>query len=165
MILCEAKYRLGAAELEVHRRVFVGMDIHFNCTQCGRCCRDTRVPLTASEAVAWLNRGHEVQLLCEASPWPPALDSEPRALHFKRRSFTVASGSMPARVVVILVANVVGDCPNLLPSRRCGIYEIRPLVCRIYPAEVNPFVILERDKKACPQEAWTDCWISQLGTA
>ena len=44
----------------------IGMDIHFGCTQCGKCCRDTKVPLTVAEAIKWLNRGDEVQLLCEA---------------------------------------------------------------------------------------------------
>jgi Fe-S-cluster containining protein len=131
------------------------MDIRFKCTQCGQCCRDTKIPLTVAEAIDWLNRGHDVQLLCEASPWPAALDREPRALHFKRRSFAVTSGSMPTRVVVMLVANVVGACPNLLPDKRCRIYEDRPLVCRIYPAEINPFVALKRENKACPPEAWT----------
>lgn len=63
---------------------------------------------------------------------------------------------MPARVVVMLVANVVGACPNLLPDNRCGIYQDRPLVCRIYPAEVNPFIALERSNKACPPEAWSE---------
>jgi Fe-S-cluster containining protein len=130
------------------------MEIHFGCTQCGKCCRDTKVPLTVSEAIKWLNRGDEVQLLCEASPWPEALDREARAAHFKRRSFPVMSGSMPTRVVILLVANIVGACPNLLPNMRCGIYGERPLVCRIYPAEINPFVALERANKACPPEAW-----------
>lgn len=131
------------------------MEIHFGCTQCGKCCRDTKVPLTVSEAIMWLNRGDEVQLLCEASPWPEALDREARAAHFKRRSFAVMSGSMPARVVILLVANIVGACPNLLSDMRCGIYGERPLVCRIYPAEINPFVALERANKACPPEAWS----------
>jgi Fe-S-cluster containining protein len=131
------------------------MDIHFNCTRCGKCCRDTKVPLTVAEAINWLERGDEVQLLCEASPWPETLDSEPRAAHFKRRSFAVTSGSMPTRVVVMLVANVVGACPNLLADNRCGIYGDRPLVCRIYPAEINPFVALEPGNKACPPEAWS----------
>jgi Fe-S-cluster containining protein len=130
------------------------MEIHFGCTQCGKCCRDTRIPLSVAEATKWLKRGDEVQLLCEASPWPEALDGEPRAAHFKRRSFAVMSGSMPTRVVVMLVANVVGACPNLLSNMRCGIYEDRPLVCRIYPAELNPFVTLKRENKACPPEAW-----------
>lgn len=130
------------------------MDIRFSCTQCGKCCRDTKVPLTVAEAIKWLKRGHDVQVLCEASPWPVALDAEPKALHFKRRSFAVMSGSMPTRVVVMLVANVVGACPNLLSDARCGIYEDRPLVCRIYPAEINPFIPLKPQNKACPPEAW-----------
>ena len=130
------------------------MDIRFQCTQCGRCCRDTKIPLTVAEAIDWLERGHDVQLLCEASPWPAALDGEPRALHFKRRSFAATSGSMPTRVVVMLVANIVGACPNLLADERCGIYADRPMVCRIYPAELNPFVAFKRENKACPPEAW-----------
>ena len=133
------------------------MDIHFSCTQCGKCCRDTKIPLTVAEAINWLKRGDEVQLLCEASPWLGALDSDPRAAHFKRRSFAVMSGSMPTRVVVMLVANVVGACPNLLADRRCGIYEDRPLVCRIYVRQKSmyPFIALKRENKACPPEAWT----------
>lgn len=132
------------------------MDTYFGCTQCGKCCRDTKVPLSVAEAIKWLNRGDEVQLLCEASPWPEALDREPRAAHFKRRSFAVMSGSMPTRVVAMLVANIVGACPNLKSDMRCGIYADRPLVCRIYPAEINPFIALKRENKACPPEAWTE---------
>jgi Fe-S-cluster containining protein len=133
-----------------------GVDIHFKCTQCGKCCRDSRIPLTVAEAIGWLNRGHPVQLICEASPWPEGLaDEDPRAAHFKRRSFAAMSGTLPTRVVVNLVANNAGACPNLLPDMRCGIYEDRPLVCRIYPAEINPSVALNPAKKACPPEAWT----------
>jgi len=132
------------------------MDIRFSCTQCGKCCQDSKVPLTVAEAISWLNRGHQVQLICEASPWPQGLaDEDTRAAHFKRRSFAVMSGTMPTRVVVNLVANNAGACPNLLADMRCGIYEDRPLVCRIYPAEINPFVALNPTKKACPPEAWT----------
>jgi Fe-S-cluster containining protein len=131
------------------------VDIHFNCTQCGKCCRDSKLPLTVAEAMRWLNRGHAVQLICEASPWPRGLaDDDPRAAHFKRRSFAVTSGMMPSRVVVMLVADIAGACPNLLADLRCGIYENRPLVCRIYPAEINPLVGLDPNKKACPPEAW-----------
>jgi Fe-S-cluster containining protein len=131
------------------------VDIHFNCTQCGKCCRDSKIPLTVAEAMSWLNRGHPVQLICEASPWPPGLaDDDPRAAHFKRRSFAVTSGIMPTRVVVMLVADMAGACPNLLADLRCGIYETRPLVCRIYPAEINPLIGLNPEKKACPPEAW-----------
>jgi Fe-S-cluster containining protein len=132
------------------------MDIHFKCTQCGNCCRDSKVPLTVAEAVGWLNRGHQVQLICEASPWPEGVaDKDPQAAQFKRRSFAAMSGSMATRVVVILVANTAGACPNLMADMRCGIYEDRPMVCRIYPAEVNPLIGLNPKKKACPPEAWT----------
>jgi Fe-S-cluster containining protein len=133
------------------------MDIHFNCTQCGKCCRDCKIPLTVPEAIKWLHRGHQVQVLCEASPWPVSIaDDDPKAAHFRRRSFAAMSGSMPIRVVAMLAANLIGRCPNLLADMRCGIYEDRPLVCRIYPAEVNPAVVLRRENKACPPEAWTD---------
>jgi Fe-S-cluster containining protein len=131
------------------------VNVHFECTQCGNCCRNLKLPLTAAEAVEWLASGHQVQLICDASPWPeepPADDQE--AAHLRRRSFAVMSGSMPARVVVILVANLAGACPNLMADMRCGIYGRRPLVCRIYPAEINPFVQLVPGKKACPPEAW-----------
>lgn len=132
------------------------MEMHFGCTQCGKCCHDTKVPLTVSEAIQWLDRGGEVQLLCEASPWPDALNAEPRAAHFKRRSFPVMSGSARTQVAVMLVANIVGACPNLRSDMRCGIYAERPLVCRIYPAEINPQVMLTPRNKACPPEAWAD---------
>jgi Fe-S-cluster containining protein len=133
----------------------VDVDVRFECTQCGNCCRHLKLPLTAAEAVDWLTNGHQVQLICDASPWPeesPARDQ--KAAHWGRRSFAAMSGSVPTRVVVILAANLAGACPNLLADMRCGIYERRPLVCRIYPAEINPFVRLEPDKKACPPEAW-----------
>jgi Fe-S-cluster containining protein len=130
------------------------LQIHFNCTQCGKCCHDTNIPLTITEAIAWLRRGHVVKLICEATPWTRALDDEPRAAHFKRRSFLVTSGTVPTRVVVMLAGNIVGACPNLLPDQRCGIYEDRPLVCRIYPAEVSPMISLEPRSKRCPPEAW-----------
>ncbi len=131
------------------------MDAHFSCTKCGNCCRDLKLPLTAAEAIDWLTSGHQVQLICDADPWPddPSAHDQ-RAAHRKRRSSAVMSGSMPARVVVILAANLTGACPNLLADMRCGIYERRPLVCRIYPAEINPFVRLEPGNKACPPEAW-----------
>jgi len=129
---------------------------HFSCTRCGKCCRDTKIPLSIAEAAKWLNRGHQVQLICEASPWPEdANDEDPRADHFKRRSFAVMSGSMPTRVVAMLVANITGACPNLAADMLCGIYDDRPLVCRIYPAEVNPLLALNPEKKLCPPEAWT----------
>ncbi len=133
------------------------MDFHFNCTQCGRCCRNLKLPLTAAEAAAWLAEGHMVQLICEAMPWldGPAAE-DPKAAHRRRRSFETLSGSMPTRVIVMLAADLAGQCPNLQADMRCGIYDRRPLVCRIYPAEINPLVQLEPAKKCCPPEAWAE---------
>jgi Fe-S-cluster containining protein len=132
------------------------MDIDFECTMCGKCCHDLRVPLTVTEALAWLARGDKVQILCDASPWPeePPKDNLQVAQR-RRRSFAAVSGSLPVRVMVILAGAYEGPCPNLLPDMRCGIYEQRPLVCRIYPAEINPFIEFEPAKKACPRDAWT----------
>ncbi|NYH14782.1 YkgJ family cysteine cluster protein [Paraburkholderia bryophila] len=132
------------------------MDIDFECTMCGKCCHDLRLPLTVKEAFAWLERGDNVQIMCEALPWleePPADNLQ--AAHKRRRSFAAMSGSLPTRVVAILAATHAGPCPNLQPDMRCGIYEQRPLVCRIYPAEINPFIELTPTHKACPPEAWT----------
>ena len=117
------------------------MDIDFECTMCGKCCHDLRLPLTVTEAVAWLERGNNVQILCEALPWPEEPPAENRlATHKRRRSFASMSGSLPTRVLVTLAAVYAGPCPNLRPDMRCAIYEQRPLVCRIYPAEINPFI-------------------------
>jgi Fe-S-cluster containining protein len=131
------------------------VDLNFSCTQCGKCCRKTKVPLTVPETLEWLSAGHQVQLICEASAWlEPVPIDDPKRVHFKRRSFAANSGSMQVRVIAILVANVPEGCPNLLPDMRCAIYERRPLVCRIYPVEINPFVELKVENKACPPEAW-----------
>jgi Fe-S-cluster containining protein len=131
------------------------VDLNFSCTQCGKCCHKTKVSLTVQESLDWLQDGHPVQVICEASLWPPPLAPEdPKHAHFKRRSFAATSGSIGMRVIAILAADVPGACPHLLPDMRCGIYERRPLVCRIYPVEINPFVELKVENKACPAEAW-----------
>ncbi len=128
----------------------------FECRLCGKCCHDLRLPLTVKEAVAWLERGDDVQVICEALPWPqepPAENLE--AAHKRRRSFAAMSGSLPTRVVVVLAGAYAGPCPYLQPDMRCGIYGQRPLVCRIYPAEISPLIKLVPTHKVCPPDAWT----------
>lgn len=44
--------------------------------------------------------------------------------------------------------------PSLGDDDRYGIYEERPLVCRIYPMEINPCIALNPENKACPAEVW-----------
>lgn len=131
-------------------------DLNFSCTQCGKCCHDLRIPLTRPEAVAWLQRGDSIEVLCEAIPWvtePEASDAP--AMYKRQRSFSAWSGKLPVRVIVVLTASFKGACPHLGPDLRCGIYESRPHVCRIYPAEVNPFRSISPSHKQCPPEAWT----------
>ena len=60
--------------------------------------RRSRLFFTADEAAA-------VEALADRII-PP--DEDPRAAHFERRSFAVISGSMPARVAAMLVADVTG---------------------------------------------------------
>jgi Fe-S-cluster containining protein len=130
-------------------------DLNFNCTQCGKCCHNLRLPLTRPEAVAWLQRGGTVDVLCEAVPWvtEPAASDAP-AMHKRLRSFPAWSGELPIRVIVVLAATFNGACPHLGSDMRCGIYDNRPHACRIYPAEVNPFLAISPNHKQCPPEAW-----------
>lgn len=130
-------------------------DLDFGCTRCASCCTGLRLPLTLGEALAWLGDGHDLELLCEALPWPvePPSDDEPAA-HRRRRSFSAHSGRLPLRVIVVLAAAFTGRCPNLGADDRCAIYARRPLVCRIYPAEINPFLDLVPAHKGCPPQAW-----------
>jgi len=130
-------------------------ELHFDCTMCGRCCRDLHLPLTLDEALTWIADGHDVEVLCVAMPWPvepPADNAE--AAYRRTRSFVAHSGLLRIRINVILAADLVGACPNLSADLRCVIHPRRPLVCRIYPYEINPFVALQPADKACPPEAW-----------
>lgn len=130
-------------------------DIHFDCTMCGKCCHGLRLPLSIDEAATWLARGGSVQLMCEAHPWPtePA-ENDAFGQYRRARTSAARSGGLPVRIMVTLVAAFEGACPFLLPDMRCGNYEHRPRVCRIYPAEMNPFAVLDPAGKACPPEAW-----------
>lgn len=137
-------------------------DINFACTTCGQCCHDLRLPLTIAEAIDWLKRGGQLELLCEAIPWP--VEPEPnnaQAAYKRARSSAVMSGTLPVRVSIILTAAFTGACPNLRADMLCAIYDERPLVCRIYPAEINPFVPLVPQTKACPPEAWQTMSLQQ----
>ena len=131
------------------------MPIHFDCTMCGRCCQDLKLPLSLPEAIAWLARGGDVQLLCEAFAWPGGYDPTPRAVYGWDRSFAAVSGDVPVRIGVTLVGAFAGHCPYLLADKRCGGYEDRPGVCRIYPAEINPTATIDPARKQCPPAAWS----------
>jgi hypothetical protein len=115
-----------------------------------------------AEARTWLRKGGDVEIFCEAIPWPqepPADDGV--AQHKRKRSFPTASGTLPVRVTVSLLATFAGACPNLRSDMSCGIYERRPMACRIYPAEVNPFLSVDPLQKLCPPEAWETATVLQ----
>ena len=42
------------------------IDIHYQCTQCGKCCHGLKIPLTVAESLSWLEDGNDVQIVCEA---------------------------------------------------------------------------------------------------
>lgn len=130
--------------------------IRFACNGCGICCKGRLIPLTLNETRQWLQRGHEVAVILEAfdeSTW--AL--EPRQFaHSAQRAVEVTSGDARIRVVAVLAGNALQQCQNLGEDDRCGIYDERPLVCRIYPMEINPFIVLRPENKICPPEVWEE---------
>lgn len=131
------------------------MDVCFDCTQCGRCCHDLRLTLSVAEARVWAGNGHRVDLLVEAWAWPDDPVADDAAMQWRRdTSFAVLVGDVPFRVNLRLVASHVGACPHLLPDMRCGNYEARPRICRIYPLESRPFEVMVPERRLCPPEAW-----------
>lgn len=126
----------------------------FNCVGCGACCKGRFIPLTLGEARQWLERGHDVVILLEAFAQPYWSASEQEYQHSLLRSAQVSCGATQVQVTAIFAAYALTQCPNLGSDDLCGIYEDRPLVCRIYPMEINPFIELEPQNKDCPPEAW-----------
>lgn len=128
--------------------------IRFACTGCGKCCTGHHLPLTLDESRRWAHAGGQVVILIESfvtdGPGMPADQRE----HALRRSLNVPSGTGEMRVSVTFAAFNPGRCFNLNDDNLCTIYESRPLVCRIYPAEINPHLPLRPEAKDCPPEAW-----------
>lgn len=129
--------------------------IRFNCIGCGnKCCSGRFVPLTLDEARAWLRRGSDVVVILEAFANEPSPFKTSEYLHHEARSAVVRCGSENVNLIVILAASNLSGCPHLGPNDACTIYDERPLVCRIYPMEINPHIVLEPSNKECPPHAW-----------
>ena len=128
---------------------------NFACTQCGLCCQGWKIRLGLEEALAWARRGHPIEILLSAALWP---EEEPEPGSFAgftlARSFAVPAGPVHLAIHATLVGAFTGRCPNLLPDRRCAIYEERPVTCRLYPASADPFIRFDPTAKRCPPEAW-----------
>ena len=130
------------------------MNTQFSCVGCGKCCSDHHVPLTLEEARSWAADGGNVIVLVEGflgnGLGLPAQQRE----HAERRSVVVPSGTTQAFVAITFAAYNAGRCRNLDEDNLCRIYERRPLVCRIYPMEINPHIPLNPSAKDCPPESW-----------
>jgi len=130
------------------------MNTTFSCIGCGKCCNDHHVPLTLSEARLWASDGGQVIVLVEAFLGNGLGLPVDQREHAERRSATVRSGESEVHVAITFAAYNVGPCRNLDEDNLCRIYERRPLVCRIYPMEINPHIPLNTAVKECPPESW-----------
>lgn len=138
--------------MEAGREVSEGL--RFACTGCGKCCSGHHVPLTLAESHQWARDGGQVVVLIEGFLADgPGMPPEQRD-HVLRRSLAVPCGNAQLHVSVTFAAFNPGRCRHLDADNLCRIYETRPLVCRIYPVEINPHLPLRPDAKDCPPEAW-----------
>lgn len=100
--------------------------------------------MTLAESRQWAAAGGQVVVLLEAFVTDgPGMPVEQRE-HVLGRSHPVSCGTGQLRVSVTFAAFNPGRCRNLDAQDLCTIYETRPLVCRIYPAEINPHLPLRR---------------------
>ncbi|WP_047285213.1 MULTISPECIES: YkgJ family cysteine cluster protein [Pseudomonas] len=130
------------------------MNTQFSCVGCGKCCNDHHVPLTLLEARDWAADGGQVIILVEAFLGNGLGLPMQQREHAERRSCRVRSGATDAYVAITFAAYNVGPCRNLDEDQLCRIYQRRPLVCRIYPMEINPHIPLNPQAKDCPPESW-----------
>ncbi|WP_283181595.1 YkgJ family cysteine cluster protein [Pseudomonas svalbardensis] len=130
------------------------MNTTFSCVGCGKCCNDHHVPLTLPEARMWAADGGQVIVLVEGFLGNGLGLPVQQREHAERRSVRVRSGASEAHIAITFAAYNVGPCRNLDEDNLCRIYERRPLVCRIYPMEINPHIPLNIAVKECPPESW-----------
>lgn len=128
--------------------------VQYTCVTCGVCCKERLIPLTIGEAEHWLARGDNVAIILEAFSYSTSLGNSPEYIHNTGRAAKVNKGKEQIHIIAIFAANALTRCPNLQEDNLCGIYEERPLVCRIYPMEINPFIELRKENKICPPESW-----------
>jgi Fe-S-cluster containining protein len=130
------------------------MNTTFSCVGCGKCCNDHHVPLTLPEARMWAADGGQVIVLVEGFLGNGLGLPMQQREHAERRSLMVRSGATEAYIAITFATYNVGRCRNLDEDNLCRIYERRPLVCRIYPMEINPHIPLNPAVKECPPESW-----------
>ncbi len=132
------------------------MNIHFACNSCGKCCHGHHISLTLNEAMRWASDGGPLMILVEAFLDNGYGVQDVQRDHAQRRSLRVRCGGTHAHVAITFAVFNPGRCRYLTQDNRCGIYEHRPLVCRIYPVEINPHIQLRREFKDCEPETWDE---------
>ena len=109
--------------------------VYFGCNQCGDCCREMRIPLS-----------HEDLLRIAATrPQEPLEDW----LYVYPVEDTHPDGvRLNGQMGLLLLRQRDGACV-FLRDNACGIYGVRPRVCRIWPLEKPPRG--ERPLRVAPQ--------------
>ncbi|AYH48950.1 zinc/iron-chelating domain-containing protein [Dickeya fangzhongdai] len=130
------------------------MDTSFSCVGCGKCCMGHHVPLTLAEAREWALDGGQIIILAEGFLQNGIGILPEQRQHAQSRSCDVISGETRAFIAITFAAYNLDSCRHLDEDLRCRIYDRRPLVCRIYPMEINPHIPLRQASKDCPPEAW-----------
>lgn len=128
----------------------------FSCTQCGKCCSNTFLPLTVEEGILWTQNGGAVGLCASLVEWAEA-DTALFGHQWVRSNSVIARcGKAKIAAMFHLHGIVSGACHHLAGSL-CANYEHRPTVCRVYPVDLNdPIDVwpVERHTKECPPDAW-----------
>ncbi len=86
--------------------------MELDCLACGACCRDSRVVIEPSDRAAWRRAGR------------PELEGRVY-LHTSRGELVLKHASC-------------GACVHFGADNRCGIYELRPFNCRVFPVGSEP---------------------------
>ncbi len=128
--------------------------MQFACNFCGKCCRDRHLPLTLAEARQWVAEGGRLIIVIEAFLADGTGVPSDQRDHAQRRSLRVRCGDTDAYVAITFAGHNTGACRHLTDENRCAIHHRRPLVCRIYPMEINPHIPLRPQSKDCAPETW-----------
>ena len=98
--------------------------IRFGCNQCGECCRQMRVPLSHADILRIAGAYPERP----PSSWITVYPADPA-----QSSAVLIEGK--ASLLLLRVQMPEQACVFLQDDGGCGIYPVRPRVCRIWPFE------------------------------
>jgi len=94
-------------------------DIRFSCKRCSKCCQRLEIPLVISDFKLWVKEGR----------WDIVAK-------VRKKQAYGALRFMGLDFYFTFELNPDGSCV-FLRSKRCSIYEVRPLACRLFPFIYN----------------------------